>query len=365
MRLTYYKLAVYKEIDYIQLRAAADRAVALFAKRLLLGDFQQWQLYESCGGGIDCLMGEHKEILVIGGSYFYGRVFVMEAVREQSEYSITVLNRGTYSMEEFGVTQVKGDRHDAAVLAACGRDYDAVIDFCAYNPGDVASVVDGVTGNIGQYILISTVDVYERGSGVVKTEDHAPESRTFAGEAGAYIAGKVALEEELLRVCGERQIPYTILRPAILYGPYNYAPRESAYIQMMIMNHALPHFTDADGRFQFVYVKDAAHAVLRVIGNEQSYGQSYNLCQDEIVTYDIFFRVLKAVAEPEIIEGLQEIPISVGDAMTAQIPVPFPATAGETELCSNEKSKSELGMDYTDFREGMRRTYQAFRHVFS
>ena len=309
-------------------------------------------------------MREHKEILVIGGSYFYGRVFVMEAVREQRKYHITVLNRGTYSMEEFGVSQIRGDRHDAGVLALCDRDYDAVIDFCAYEAGDVATVVEGIAGSIAQYVLISTVDVYERGSGIVKTEDHAPEQRTFAGEAGAYIAGKVCLEEELRKVCTDRGIPYTIFRPAILYGPYNYAPRESAYIQMMLLNHALPHFMDAGGRFQFVYVKDAAHAILRAIGNEKVYGQAYNLCQDEVVTYDRFFQVLKEVADSEIEGDLQEIPITVEDAVAKQVPVPFPATAAETELCSNEKSKSELGMEYTDFQEGMRRTYQAFKHVF-
>ena len=310
-------------------------------------------------------MGENKNLLVIGGSYFYGRVFVMEAVRECSGYSITVLNRGTYSMEEFKAIQVTGDRHDKSVLEACDRCYDAVIDFCAYNAGDVETVIENIPGSIGQYILISTVDVYERGSGTVKTEEHALEQRVFAGEAGAYIAGKVSLEKELQRVCGERHIPYTILRPAILYGPYNYAPRESVYIQMMFRNHALPHFTDADGKFQFVYVKDAAHAILHVIGNEKTYGQAYNLCQDDIVTYDIFFRTLIESADPEIMEGIQEIPISVESAVEQQIPVPFPATAMETELCSNEKSKSELGMEYTDFREGMRRTYQAFKHVFS
>ena len=309
-------------------------------------------------------MGDHKEVLVIGGSYFYGRVFVMEAAREQDKYSITVLNRGTYSMEEFGVSQVTGDRHDVAVLAACDKDYDAVIDFCAYNVGDVETVVDGISGNIGQYILISTVDVYERGSGIVKTEEHALEQRNFAGEAGAYISGKVSLEGEVQRICGDRGIPYTILRPAILYGPYNYAPRESVYIQMMLLNHALPHFTDADGRFQFVYVKDAAHAVLRVIGNEHAYGQAYNLCQDEIVTYDSFFRTLIDAAEPEITEELQEIPLTLDSAAAQQVPVPFPATAQETELCSNEKSKRELGIEYTDFKEGIRRTYQAFKHVY-
>lgn len=322
-------------------------------------------------------MEEQKKILVIGGSYFYGRVFVMEAAREQNKYHITVLNRGTYSMEEFGVTQITGDRHDPTVYAMCAKDYDAVIDFCAYSAGDVETVIQSIGGRIGQYVLISTVDVYERGSGICKTEKHALELRTFAGEAGAYIAGKVALEKEVHKVCGDKGIPYTILRPAILYGPYNYAPRESAYIQMMVVNHMLPCFTDADGSFQFVYVKDAVHAILRVVGNKEAYGQAYNLCQDEIVTYDSFFRTLREAAEQTAVqensmaearavtEELQEISVTVEEAVTQQIPLPFPATAAETELCSNEKSKRELGLEYIDFTEGMGRTYRAFKHIFT
>lgn len=304
-------------------------------------------------------------ILVIGGSYFYGRVFVMEAVREHAEYHITLLNRGTYSMEEFGVSQITGDRHDKNILTACKGDYDAVVDFCAYEAGDVPGIIGNLTGRIGQYILISTVDVYERGNNAARTEDCALEHRIFAGEAGAYIAGKVAAEEELLKVCGDRNIPYTVLRPAILYGPYNYAPRESAYIQMMLTNHVLPRFIDAEGRFQFTYVKDAAQAVLKVLGNEKAYGQAYNLCQDEVVTYESFCKMLKEVAGPEVTEGLQEIPITVDSAMAQHVPVPFPATEEEVHLCSNEKSKTELGMVYTDFEEGMRRTYNAFKRVFA
>lgn len=300
-------------------------------------------------------------LLVIGGSYFYGRVFVMEAAKE---HTLTLLNRGTYSMKEFGVKEIVGDRHDREALAKCAEDYDAVIDFCAYEAGDVAFAIENIPGKIGQYVLISTVDAYERGSGAVKAEDHALEHRNFPGEAGAYITGKTALEEELPRECGDRKILWTVLRPAILYGPYNYAPRESAYIQLMLMNRALPRFTDADGRFQFVYVKDAALAVLRVLGNEKAYGQAYNLCQDEIMTYDTFFTVLKKTADPEVTEHLQEIPITVDSAMAQQIPVPFPAKEEETELCSNEKSKRELKLEYTDFEEGMRRTYNAFKHVY-
>lgn len=300
-------------------------------------------------------------LLVIGGSYFYGRVFVMEAAKE---HSVTVLNRGTYSMKEFGVKEITGDRHDRNTLAQCMEDYDAVVDFCAYEALDVASVAENLSGRMGQYILISTVDVYEWGSSAVKTEEHAMEQRRFPGEAGAYIAGKTALEKELVQICNERKIPWTVFRPAILYGPYNYAPRESAYIQMLLVNRALPSFTDADGRFQFVYVKDAAQAIIRALGNQKAYGQAYNLCQDEIMSYDTFFKALKKAAKEDGVEELQEIPITVDSAMAQQIPVPFPAKAAETELCSNEKSKRELGMEYTDFEEGMRRTYRAFKHVF-
>lgn len=305
------------------------------------------------------------ELLVIGGSYFYGRVFVMEAAGSGRDCQITLLNRGTYSMEDFGVRQVTGDRHSAAALAACDGDYDAVIDFCAYAAGDVETAAAGITGKIGQYILISTVDVYERGSGLVKTEDHPLERRHFGGEAGAYIAGKASLEEEVRRVCGDKNIPYTVLRPAILYGPYNYAPRESAYIHMMVTEHMLPRFTDADGRFQFVYVKDAADAILRVIGNRRAYGRAYNLCQEEIADYPLLWETLRAAAPPEVTEALREIPMTIAEAEAGQIPVPFPATAQETELCDNTRSKEELGMRYLDFAEGMRRTYRAFAHVFS
>lgn len=301
------------------------------------------------------------KLLVIGGSYFYGRVFVMEAA---GQHEITVWNRGTYSMADFGVRQITGDRHDAHAAADC-EAYDAVIDFCAYETGDVRSMIACLQGKIGQYILISTVDVYERQSGVLKTEDTPLEQRQIPGEAGAYIAGKTALEEEVREVCTAGNIPYTVLRPAILYGPYNYAPRESVYIQMLLQNHALPRFTDADGEFQFVYVKDAAQAILRCLGNEKAYGQAYNLCQDQILTYDGFFRTLREAADPEEVENLTEVPLTVEEAVDQGVPVPFPATAAETHLCDNGKGKRELGLTYTEFDEGMRRTYRAFRHVYT
>lgn len=305
------------------------------------------------------------KILVIGGSYFYGRVFVMEAAKK---HGVTVVNRGTYSMESFGVTQVTGNRGDASLWQAVTTDYDVLVDFCGYKEGDVANVLEHIAGHIGHYIFISTVDVYQRGLSGYKDESTLLETRRFPGEAGEYIMGKVALERELAQVCGQRDIPYTILRPAILYGPFNYAPRESVFIQLMVQQGLLPRITDADGRFQLIYVKDAAQAVIKCMGNDKAFGQSYNLCGDEVVTYDMLADALLKGAG-KIKKDRKETPIrellmTMQEAEQQGLPLSFPVTEAETELCSNEKSKAELGMEYINLEEGMARTCQAFWGVY-
>ena len=312
------------------------------------------------------------KILVLGGSYFYGRIFTMLAAKK---HEITVLNRGTYSMEDFGVKQIKGDRHDDKVLeqlAALDTEFDAVVDFCGYTPGDVASVVEHLPEKTKQYIFISTVDIYERGIEGLKNEETPYETRSIEGEAGEYIRGKVALEQELKEVCLQRGIAYTILRPAVLYGPYNYAPRESVFIQIALQNHLLPEIADAAGKFQFTYVKDGAEAIEKCLLNEKAYGQAYNLCGDEILDYRLFIEGLEqAMQEDErIAENAKKpmhckrIQITVQEAMAQGIPLPFAVYEEETELYSNEKSKKELEMVYTSFEEGMKKTYQAFKGVF-
>lgn len=358
------------------------------------------------------------KILVLGGSYFYGRVFIMLAAKN---HEITVLNRGTYSMEDFGVKQMKGDRHDEKVLgqlAALKTGFDAVVDFCGYAPGDVASVAKYLPGQTKQYIFISTVDVYKRGIKGLKNEETPYETRSIEGEAGEYIRGKVALEQELKEVCRQKEMAYTILRPAVLYGPYNYAPREAVFIRAAIENHLLPEITGATGKFQFTYVRDGAEAIEKSLLNEKAYGQAYNLCGDEILDYGKFADGLEqAVLESERINTTEKrmapdeavntagkrdiwdentksgesginknkagygakikdvmengnkqlckrVQMTVQEAAAQGIPLPFAVYEEETELYSNEKSKKDLGMVYTSFQEGMNKTYRAFKGVF-
>lgn len=335
------------------------------------------------------------KILVIGGSYFYGRVFVMLAA---GEHDVTVVNRGTYSVESLGARQIRGDRRDRSVWKGIKEKYDVIVDFCAYEKDDIATVLQNMDQSPKQYVLISTVDVYRRGIKGRKNEDTPLETRVFSGEAGEYIAGKVALEREVREECAGRGIEYTVLRPAVLYGPYNYAPRESMYIQMMVKNGLLPHINDAQGRFQMVYVKDAAEAAVKALLNENAYGRAYNLCEEEEITYDRLYEALRNAAGTEAdgsgsgegkrgeaaggteAEGagsgaekrggaaggteIKELRVTVEEAREKGIPLPFAVTEEETELYDNGRGKRELGLSYTGLLEGMGRTYRAFRAVY-
>jgi len=312
-------------------------------------------------------------ILVIGGSYFLGKHFVMQACKK---HNITVFNRGNSPLNIAGVTEVAGDRHSVEDLSKLvGRLtkttgdvrnnsgeplFDVIVDFCAYAPGDIATVLGVLCGEDDskttsmQYIFISTVDVYEHGLGRELDENAPFESRILGGQEGDYILGKIALEQELRSCSGKYKIKYTSVRPAILYGPDNYAPREAIYFHLIENAGQILHPADSDGEFQFVYVDDAAATIEKMCGNEDAYNQAFNLTGPEVVTYNSFADALEQAIEVPITRV--EIPVST--VLEKNIPLPFPLTKGESNWYNGDKVLP-LIEPYVSLEEGMRRTVKA------
>ena len=303
----------------------------------------------------------NQNILVIGGSYFTGRVFVMTALQEG--HRLTLINRGRYSMKDFGpVTEYHCDRHDAAALKALplASSYDAVVDFCAYAPGDISLVVDSLPCTFSKYIYISTADVLAP-SREVRTED-SPLLKTHGSDpVSTYTYHKMLLEKELADTAGKAGFSYTILRSAFIFGPYNYAPRESWYVRQIVQGSAIPHPVDADGRFQMVYVKDVARAILSCIGSTASDDQTYLLSHPEVMDYDAFLELLGALTTLPV----KTYPVTVAEVLSKRIPLPFPLTTDENARFDGSKITRELGFAYEDFRESMQKTWNAFYGVFS
>ena len=299
-----------------------------------------------------------KQVLVIGGTYFAGRVFMVLASRT-GEYDFHVVNRGRFALRLPGVTEYVCDRHAADKLALLlpARQWDSVIDFCAYEPGDTASLLAAVPGSIGQYIFISTCSVYDPGAASPKAET-APLLKDPGNDPGlVYAFKKLELEREAVPACAGRAAALTILRPAFIYGPLNYAPRESFYFTRILENRPIPAPVDATGRFSFIYVKDMSRLVMGCIGNPAAYGGTYNLSGPETVTYESFLEALIAAhGGPLSVE-----PVTVADVYARNIPVPFPLEGGE--VFAGEAVSRLLDMEYIPFARGFKETYDTFMDV--
>jgi nucleoside-diphosphate-sugar epimerase len=297
-----------------------------------------------------------KNILIIGGSYFIGRVFVLELLKNK-EYSIHLMNRGNNPLRLPGIEEHVCDRNDTAGMKKVipPLDWHVIIDFCAEFPNEIESMISNLPGTIDHYIYISTCTVYEISIDLPKYEDSPKLSGPLPGPFGEYGYNKWLLETELMNLCAKKNIPYTILRPAFVYGPYNYAPRESFFFDLILSNKPVPVPVNSLALFQFVYVKDIAGLCIACLDNQKVYGNTYNLSAEELISYKKLIRVFEEISGRQI----QTKEYSIDEIYRYKIPLPFPLD--QHELYSGALIAKTLNYKYTSFSEGMKETFDFYQ----
>ena len=290
------------------------------------------------------------KILVIGGSYFLGPVFIKKAL--DAGHTLTVFNRGTRPLGIPGVEEIHGDRTVSSDLDRITGKYDATVDFCAYEKGDILRVKEALGDRCGRYVFVSTVDVYKRGTGNLLNEEAAFETRDFGGEAGAYILGKAALEKEITD-CGD----YCVLRPSVIFGPGNYAPRENIYFRWISAAGQILEPSPSDGFFQSVYVGDVARAVLMACCEESFARRAFNVTPSELITYRDYTEILRKACEKDF----EVIYVTPQEAFMQQVPFPFPISREESEKYDGS-ALEKAGFEYTDIGVGMKETWEYYVH---
>lgn len=303
--------------------------------------------------------GVMKNILIIGGSYFVGRVFV-EELAGAGGYAIYVLNRGNAPLAMPGIHEIVCDRRDYEALeeSVPSLMWDAVVDFCAYTPGDIEIMFSILPEtSVNHYIYISTASVYQQVKEFPVTEDMPKLSgpQKYPGPLADYAYHKWLLELELESRCRGRHVHYTSFRPAFIYGKYNYAPRESYFFDLMERDEPLIVPEPDLALFSFVSVWDVARVIIASLGNEKVWGRAFNLAAEELVSYGRLIEVFEIVSEKKLLT--RSMPVRRIDE--ERIPLPFPID--KHLIYSGEAIRETLGFNYTPFVEGMRMTYEHCR----
>ena len=301
-----------------------------------------------------------RNILIIGGSYFAGRVCV-ETLAKEPDNRITVVNRGNRPIGRQGVAEIVCDRHDYRLKEALPQlKWQAVIDFCAYAPLDVIQLMVAVPNEaMEHYIFISSASVYAD-TMKLPVKEEAPKltaPQKELGVAADYGFNKWQAEQKVAEYCAKSRIPFTILRPAIIYGKYNYAPRESYFFDLIAKGRTIALPKNELALYQFVSVWDVAKIIGLCMGNENVYHQVFNLAAEELISYRRFIEVLQEVMNRTV--SIQ--PLESKEINEQNIPLPFPLE--QHLIYSGDLIRRILGFDYAPFIDEMKRTWEWYKQT--
>jgi len=169
-------------------------------------------------------------VLVLGGSWFLGRVIVEHALRRG--LSVTAFNRGRSGPVPAGAKVVVGDREDAADLRRLARHgpWKLMIDVSGSVPAVVGRSAHLLADVVEQCLFVSTVSAYRDWPHAPVTE-HSPlwdgqpdfDPGTRAWDPDAYGPLKVGCEIACREAFGEQRL--LTLRPHVLLGRHEYVGR--------------------------------------------------------------------------------------------------------------------------------------------
>ena len=232
------------------------------------------------------------KVLVIGGTRFLGHELSWRLLA--AGHDVTLFNRGTLP-EAFGdrVERLRGDRTtgDFERLLA-GRDFEAAVDFAAYDGTDGRRAAEVLAGRVGHYVVISTGQVYLVREGCPRPAGEGDYDGPVMKEpASAYDKGqweygvkKRALEDALASAWAKSRFPSTRLRLPMVSGERDHFRAIERYLWRMLDGGPVL-LPDGGGRLtRHVYSGSVVKAIVAMLGRAETFGEAYNLAQEETPT---------------------------------------------------------------------------------
>ena len=201
------------------------------------------------------------DLLVIGGTRFFGRAAVQEAARRG--HCVTVFHRGEWEPEGFpDVEHLHGDR-TTSLEPLAGRSWDAVLDTWAFVPREVRELADAVGDRIGHYTYVSSLSVHPDDLPVGATERtplHPPAGAEIEEVTDeSYGPLKVASEVQAATSFGGRLL---VIRPGYIVGPNDPTDRFTFWVRRAAAGGRMLAPGPPDAPFQGIDARDLGSFVV-------------------------------------------------------------------------------------------------------
>lgn len=233
-------------------------------------------------------------ILVMGGTGFIGSHVVRRLTSMGHE--VTVYHRGqTEAALPPGIRHIHGDRQrlaesmiDLKLLAP-----DVVLDMFPYSEDDARTLMSTFAGLVHRVVAISSMDVYRAYDRLHGREsspiDPVPLTEEAPLRRKLYPYPQKATYEKILVervVMGHADLPGTILRLPMVYGPHDDLHRLFFYLKRMIDRRPAILLDEGMARWRGTrgYVHNVGAAIALAVTDDRAAGRIYNVGEMDPVT---------------------------------------------------------------------------------
>jgi uncharacterized protein YbjT (DUF2867 family) len=206
------------------------------------------------------------KILVTGATGFTGS-WVVPLLLEKG-WDVACFVRETSDISLLPVDKIDlrvGDLNDEESIRTALEGRDTLVNIASLGFGNASNIVMAAKGaEVQRAVFFSTTSIY---TGL------NPDSKAIRLEAENVIKGS--------------GIPYTIIRPTMIYG----SSRDRnlcKFIQFINLSPIFPVFGSGEYQLQPVFVGDLAQAVVSILSTEQTINQAYNLSGGSVLTLNQF-----------------------------------------------------------------------------
>jgi len=251
-------------------------------------------------------------VLVIGGTAFIGPQVVTRLI--DLGHSVALLNRGRTPVDlPESVQRIRspaerlGDRGYLSTLRDRIREFDpdVVLDMIAVVESDATALMESFRNLAGRVVVISSQDVY-RAYGVLIGVETGPIEPVPFDETGPLRSGRYPYRADTPRetddprvwmddydkipiekiVMNDPDLPGTVLRLPMVYGPRDKQHRMFEYLKRMLDGRPAILLEKAVSRWRWTraYVENVADAIVLAVTREEATGRIYNVGEPETLT---------------------------------------------------------------------------------
>lgn len=243
-------------------------------------------------------MYHSMNILYIGGTGNISTACVRRSLA--LGHKVFVLNRGNSKNRiPQGAYPLYADiqDEDAVRSVIAGHTFDVVANFIAYHPEDVERDIRLFSGNIGQYIFISSASCYQK----PLSHPIITESTPLANPYWQYSRDKIACEDRLMAAYRNTGFPVTIVRPSLTYetvipvaiGGWT----EYTIIDRIRKGKPIIVHGDGSSIWTITHSTDFAKGFVGLVGHQQAVGHSFHITSDELLTWNQIYEAVMEAAE--------------------------------------------------------------------